>query len=167
MKRPLLATAICALPLAAAAQTPSLSAQDKTFITGAADAGLAEVTDGQLAESKGNATVKQIGTRMVADHGQANAKLAALSQQLGDPAPTTTSPMYRLKTGELQVLSGTTFDTQYLSGQRTAHINAIALFKKEIANGGNADLKSFASTTLPTLQMHLTMIEAAMKSTNS
>jgi putative membrane protein len=35
------------------------------------------------------------------------------------------------------------------------HTEAIGVFTKEAADAQNADLKSFASATLPTLQKHL------------
>jgi putative membrane protein len=53
------------------------------------------------------------------------------------------------------VLTGDTYDKSYIKGQIKAHHEAIALFKKEIAGGQDADAKSFAQQTLPTLQQHL------------
>ncbi len=142
----------------------TLSAQDKKFIKMAAIGGLAEVTDGQLAEQMGDASVKQIGTRMVTDHTKANDQLTALSKQLGDPAPAQTDSKHIAMTAALQKDTGTSFDTAYLQEQLTAHEKTIALFKKEISKGSNPALKSFAQTTLPVLEQHLSMIKSAEQS---
>jgi len=40
------------------------------------------------------------------------------------------------------------------------HEEAVALFEKESKSGSDADLKSFAGKTLPTLQDHLKMAKA-------
>jgi putative membrane protein len=187
MKKLLLASTFAlALPLAAFAQTsgsmsdptmssnPSpaanmkkaadLSATDRTFIKTAAIAGFAEVNDGQLAQQMGDDAVKQIGAKMVTDHTKANNQLAALSQQLGDPAPMQTDSKHMQMSAALKAKSGAAFDTAYLADQLTAHEKAIALFKKEINNGGNSQLKTFAQNTLPILEEHLSMIKSAQQS---
>jgi putative membrane protein len=183
MKKILLTSAaIIAIPVLAIAQTSTssamanssaasgastLNAQDRTFIQKAAIAGLAEVNDGKLAENQGNASVKQIGTRMVTDHSKANAQLTTLSTQLGDPAPAATDATHQQSTASLQKLSGSAFDAKYLHEQRLAHEQAITLFKTEISDGSSQQLKTFASNTLPILEMHLSMIKSALKSTNA
>jgi putative membrane protein len=163
------AIAFCVVPFLAPAQTmtssgAALSVQDKMFIQNAAYAGLAEVSDGSLAESKGSSTVKTIGTRMVTDHTKVNDQLAALSKQLGDRAPTMTDATHLKMHAELTNLSGSAFDAKYLKDELLGHEKTIALFKTEVRDGGDIQLKTLASNTLPTLQMHLNMIQAAMKS---
>jgi len=183
MKKILLtAAAVIAIPVLAVAQTSAgsamadssaasgaskLNAQDRTFIHKAAIAGLAEVADGKLAETQGNAAVKQIGMRMVTDHTKADTQLTTLSSQLGDPAPATTDTTHQQMNASLQKLSGSSFDTKYLHEQLLAHEQAITLFKTEASDGSNQQLKAFASSTLPTLEMHLSMIKSALKSTNT
>jgi putative membrane protein len=56
---------------------------------------------------------------------------------------------------KLDVLTGDTYDKSYIKGQIKAHYGAIKLFKTEIASGQDADAKSFAEQTLPTLKQHL------------
>ena len=140
-----------------------LSVTDKQFIHSAAIAGLAEVNDGQLAEQKGDNSVKQIGTRMVADHSKANDQLATLSNQLGDPAPIQTDAKHMQISASLKTRSGSAFDAAYLQTELTGHKQTIALFKKEIAGGSDEQLKKFAQTTLPILEMHLSMIKSTLQ----
>ncbi len=146
------------------ATTANVTATDRTFIRAAALAGIAEVNDGKLAEQMGDNAVKQIGSRMVTDHGKANDQLAALSQQLGDPAPTQTDAMHERMFKALKAKSGAAFNTAYIQAELKGHEKTIALFKKEISNGGNVQLKNFAQTTLPILQDHLSMIKNAQQS---
>jgi putative membrane protein len=59
---------------------------------------------------------------------------------------------------ELQMLSGDSFDKSYIKNQIKAHEDTMALFNKEIASGQDAHAKDFASSTLPTVQAHLSKI---------
>jgi putative membrane protein len=43
------------------------------------------------------------------------------------------------------------------------HVEDIANFKKEASGGKDADISSFATRTLPTLQKHLDAAKAAQK----
>jgi putative membrane protein len=51
------------------------------------------------------------------------------------------------------------FDHDYINAQIAGHKAAVKLFQDEIANGQDADLKTFAQTTLPTIQQHLKLAE--------
>jgi putative membrane protein len=57
-------------------------------------------------------------------------------------------------------MTGDTFDKSYIKAQVQAHQNTIALFRKEIASGHDADAQAFAKATLPTLRSHLKAIDA-------
>jgi putative membrane protein len=164
---------VCALAQTSAAPTagamsagtvkPHLSSHDKNFITKAAAAGMAEVQDGQIAETKGDSAVQAIGRRMVADHGKANQQLSGIASTKGVAPPQAVDAKAAAMTDRLQGLSGAAFDTAYLKGQKKAHLQAIKLFSGEAAQGTDPDLKAFATATLPTLKEHLSMIEAAQK----
>ncbi len=146
---------VAAAPIAAWADSPDVS-----FYKNAAEAGIAEVEDGDLATTKGNSqAVKDFGARMVKDHGAANDKLKALAATKGVDLPTSASVSDMATKAKLDVLSGDTFDKSYIKSQIKAHRQAVALFKKEIASGQDADAKAFATQTLPTLRSHLSEIE--------
>jgi putative membrane protein len=171
--------AIFALPLVAYAQmSPApdasteasgsvgmakLSVQDTHFMKLAAMAGMAEVNDGTLAENMGDSTVKAIGTRMVTDHSKANAQLASIAKEKGVALPKQEDVQHAAVSAKLKTLSGASFDNYYLATELQGHELTIAAFKAEASTGSDPDLKAFANATLPTLQMHLSMIQAAMK----
>ena len=148
----IVALLILAAPLmAAAADNP-----DASFYKNAAEGGLFEVDAGNLAQQKGNTqAVKDFGSMMVTDHSAANDKLKALAASKNISLPTSASVGQMATKAKLDVLSGETFDKSYIKSQVKAHRQTIALFKKEIASGQDADAKAFATSTLPTLRTHM------------
>jgi putative membrane protein len=148
--------------LSPASDSTMMSAQDRMFIEKAGQSGQAEVTDGQLAETQGDAAVKQVGQMLVTDHTKANDQLTSVSAEIGYVAPKNETTQQSAKSASLTGLSTAAFDRAYLKEQVKAHETAIALFKKEAAIGENAQLKQFAVTTLPVLEKHLAMVKAAM-----
>ncbi|HEX7636762.1 MAG TPA: DUF4142 domain-containing protein [Burkholderiaceae bacterium] len=158
----LIATAVLSLAAggawAQAASAPvKLTHQDSSFLKDAAEAGNAEVEGSRLAESRTqNADVKSFAQMMVDDHTKAGDELKNLAQEKGvkvSDKPSLT------KQAEIKLLSkakDASFDKHYVNtiGVK-AHEDTIKLFQKEIAKGKDADIKAWASKTLPTLQHHL------------
>jgi putative membrane protein len=137
------------------------SSPDASFYKGAAEGGMAEVDAGRLAQDKGNSQqVKDFGAMMVKDHSAANEKLQALAASKSITLPSTASVGQMASKAKLDVLSGATFDKSYVKGQISAHRQTIALFRKEISSGQDADAKAFATATLPTVKAHLKAITA-------
>ena len=156
MKR-VLALLIVASPLVAlGAANP-----DESFYKDAAQGGISEVTAGTLAQQKANSPkVKDFGSMMVKEHSAANDTLHALATTKGVELPKSASIGQMATKAKLEVLSGDTFDKSYVKGQIKAHRETIALFKKEIAFGQDADAKKFATATLPTVRAHLKAVMA-------
>ena len=156
MKR-MIAALMIAAPLAAfAASNP-----DAAFYKNAAEAGIAEVEAGKLAQDKGGSQkVKDFGAMMVTDHSAANDKLKALASSKDITLPSSSSVGQMANKAKLEVLSGDTFDKSYIKGQLKAHREAVALFKKESTAGQDTDAKAFATATLPTLRAHLKAVTA-------
>lgn len=134
---------------------------DASFYKNAAEGGIAEVNAGRLAQDKGNSQqVKDFGAMMVKDHSAANEKLQALASSKNVTLPTSASVAQMATKAKLDVLSGGMFDKSYVKGQISAHRQTIALFRKEISSGQDADAKAFAVATLPTVRAHLKAINA-------
>jgi len=152
---------IAALLLAAPLSVFAASTPDASFYKHAAEAGIAEVEAGKLAQDKGNSqAVKDFGARMVTDHSAANDKLKSLAESKNISLPTSSSVSQMATKAKLEVLSGDTFDKSYIKSQLKAHYQAVALFKKESTTGQDPDAKAFATETLPTLRSHLKSIKA-------
>jgi len=142
----------------ASAKTSARAMSDSDFAKAAAEGGAAEIKLGQLAEDKGsNQTVKDFGKRMVADHTQADQKLAtaASKDNLSTTIPAELNAKDQATYDRLFKLSGSAFDRAYARDMVRDHVNDVAAFRHESNNGKDADIRSFASSTLPTLESHL------------
>jgi putative membrane protein len=142
-----------------AAQSKSVGA-DQSFVKEAAIGGLAEVQLGNLAKDKAsNPDVKQFGERMATDHAKANDELKQLAQQKNVTVPTELDKKNQALVDRLSKLSGDAFDKAYMRAMVSDHKHDVAGFKRESTSGKDADVKSWAEKTLPTLQEHLTLAE--------
>ncbi|WP_427184272.1 DUF4142 domain-containing protein [Bordetella bronchialis] len=143
-------------------QRSTLAGADKDFLENAAQGGLAEIEGSKLAQTKSsNADVKQFADQMIKDHGKANEELMALAKQKGYTPPDKPSMMQRTEIKALSVTDGTTFDKMYVSRIGvSAHEDTVKLFQKAASEAKDADIKAWASKTLPTLQHHLEMAQA-------
>jgi len=158
--RTLIALAFLVLVPASVHAAVSKASQD--FVTAAGTAGTYEVAAGELATQRATSPdVKTFGRLMVTDHTKANAMLKAIAGSI--PVPDTLDAKHAKLLAELEAAPSAEFDATYLKQQRQAHEEAVALFKKESAEGDDPALKSFAESTLPTLEKHLEMVQALEK----
>jgi len=126
------------------------------FIEDASAKGVAEVEAGKLAEEKGTAAdVKAYGAMMVKDHSAANEKLKGIAAQKKLEVSTDAELLDKAKAMILDLRSAKSFDQAYANNQVKAHEATIEIFEDEVKNGDDAELKQFATTTLPTLKVHL------------
>ncbi len=141
---------------------PALAASpDAQFAMQAAQGGMAEVQTARLALTKSrNATVQAFARRMIADHTPNNAQLASIMRSEGLTAPTTVDPNSQKMMTRLQALSGRAFNRAYMAGQVRSHQQMQILMQSEINGGKDTRLKAFARTTLPAVNMHLSMAKA-------
>lgn len=169
MKLPFLhrtSSLIVALTLAAftagssqAADT-NLKRADKNFVETAYQGGLAEVKMGELALGKtANADVKAFAEHMVTDHGKANGELKALADSKKVAVASEPSMTAKAKSKLADAKSGADFDKAYAKAMVSDHKDTVALFEKAANEANDPEVKAFASKTLPTLKMHLTMAE--------
>lgn len=136
----------------------ALSVADQTFIEEAAMSSLLEVQLGQMAEDNaGSDEVRRFGWRMVEEHGTAHSRLARVVAPLGVTLPGELDPRQRNQFARLQRLMGQEFDRAYMKAVVEAHERDVASFRKQADGRGNADVRQFASTTLPMLQGHLSL----------
>jgi len=156
---------LTARPALAQSDKQGLNDQDKDFIKEAAQGGQAEVKMGQLAAEKGSsAEVKSFGQKMVEDHGKANTELMTLAQSKGVTLQEGDLGKHQKSYDKLQKLSGADFDKAYVKMMVEDHQNDVKAFQKEAERGQDHDVKTWAAKTLPTLQMHMSMIDDIDKS---
>jgi putative membrane protein len=161
MKSSYLSIALLLIPaIAWAADNP-----DASFYKDAAEAGLAEVDAGMLAQEKSsNEKVKDFGAMMVKDHTAANDKLKALADSKGVRLPSSPGVAQQASAAKLKVLSGDTFEHAYVSNQVSGHEDVLKLLNKEVSSGQDADAKALAKSLIPTVRSHLRAARALAKS---
>jgi len=138
-----------------AAAASTVSAADAAFAKQAAMDGMAEVEHGRLASDKAsNADVKAFGARMVTDHGKANDELKSWASSNNVTLPADMGAQHKAMQAKLEKMSGDAFDRAYMAHMVAAHAKAVAAFQRASKTAKNADLKTWATNTLPTLQDH-------------
>jgi putative membrane protein len=131
---------------------------DESFVTQALQDGMAEVQLGKLAQQNGSsAKVKDFGKRMITDHSKAGDELKALATKLGIKPPGGPNEKQQAEFKKLSALKGDKFDNEYANHMVHDHETAVTLFQKQAKHGEVANLKQFASKTLPVLEEHLKM----------
>jgi len=131
---------------------------DLTFLRKAAGAGMAEVALGQLAAKHGHSErVRKFGQRMVDDHSKANKQLMEIARRKGMTFSAKMGATHQKLMDRLREKRGAAFDREFARHMVRDHKEVVALFKKQARHGKDADLRAFASRTLPTLEDHLKM----------
>jgi putative membrane protein len=146
-----------------ALNTTPFSKDDSSFVMEAAVGGLMEVQAGQIAQQNGQSQrVKDFANMMVTDHSKANDELKSLVS--GRISIVDSLPKDKQKhLDAMKKMKGSAFDKHYISMMVDDHQKDVAKFKKASANCNDAQLKTWATNTLPTLQKHLDSIQAIKK----
>jgi putative membrane protein len=152
--KPVLIALLC-LPLAALAADNA----DDSFYKKAAEAGMAEVQAGQMAQEKAtNPAVKEFAAMMVKDHTEANNKLKKIAMAKNVELPKGPGMMNTAKENKSDMKSGDSFDKEYIQQQIKAHEDTVELMQKEIDSGKDPEAQAFARETLPKVKAHLAKI---------
>ncbi len=154
------------LGLATPTWAAQISPQDERFVTDAAQTNIAEVDAGHMAVQKGTSpAVKQLGQTLIADHTRAEDQLRQIAQQQGLQLPDKPSQEQQAMANRLsQAKPGrASFDTAFAKDMVEGHQKAVSEFQQEAQTTHDPGLRSYAQTTLPVLQKHLQMSEAASR----
>ena len=148
------------VPSSPRANGSGLAKSDAKFIENAAKGGLAEVEMGKLAQQQAaDPAVKDFGARMVKDHSAANDKLKPIADAKSITLPSSLDRSHRKDYDKLAKKSGADFDKAYMDHMLKDHKKDVKEFEKEAKSGKDADIKGFASDTLPTLEEHLRLAQ--------
>lgn len=147
-----------AKPPAAAALTP------QEFVDMAAQTDMTEAHLGQMAaDQAGSQAVKDYAQMLVTDHTADYNQITAAATKAGLTVPKGLDAKHDKMTAGFEKLKGAAFDRKYAHEMIAGHTEAIAAYKKESEDGTNADIKAYATQTLPTLDKHLTGAKDLMK----
>jgi putative membrane protein len=146
---------VLALGLVGGGVALAANVSDKTFVDKAAAGGVAEVKLSKLAMDKSDSTeVKQFARKMVEDHTKAGVELKQIAEKQSIPVPSAMDAEHQKVYDQLSKLSGPAFDQEYMRAMASDHDEAVKLFKQQSEHGQDAELKSFAMKTLPTIEKH-------------
>jgi putative membrane protein len=150
--------------IAMASQTASAwSPVDFNFVAQANLGAPFQIASGRIAEEKAtNANIRDYAHLMVVSHKPVVDALDAILQRERVTAPPNTllQGAYDAMIASLKADRAATFDRDYVEGQLDYQKGNAALFRYEIQNGIDPDLKEFAQHTLPKIEDHL---QRAMK----
>ena len=149
----------------AGASAQPVSDTAKQFMMTAAAAGNTEVQASQVALTMAKSDrVKNFANMMVNDHTNANNELKSMATRMNVTLPDSVMPKQHTELESLRKTQAKNFDKQYMDMMVKDHKEAVGLFQKGSQNLDNTDLKTWASNTLPKLQMHLDSAQAIQKS---
>ncbi|MDQ3118450.1 MAG: DUF4142 domain-containing protein [Verrucomicrobiota bacterium] len=167
------AAIVSGMDLAVAAEPPSdkgdqvVTGGDLAFLNDAGPGGAAEVELGRMAgERAASAEVKKFAQQMIEDHSKAGEKLKKLAQQKKVTLPPEILPQAKQTKEKLAKLNGSEFDQAYVKAMVEMHVKDVTAFEAVSKTATDADVKAFATETLPTLKHHLEMIRDLAKTMN-
>ena len=135
-----------------------LSKEDRDFFDSATQGGLLEIKLGQMVTAKGASDdVKRFAQRMVDDHTKVNQRLADIGQKEGLSMPQELDKKHQDELDKMSQYAGTKLDQEYMDRMVSEHKDDVKAFEKESKDGKDTSMKSFAASTLPTLNEHLAL----------
>lgn len=142
---------------ATAQQSPGVATADQRMMRDLAQANLAEIETGRMAQEKAASDqVRQFGAQMVEDHRKALTELQILATTKNVELPSEPDAKHKLIAAGLKPLSGDTFDKQYM---RMVGINdhkqTLEKLQRVQRETGDSDLRAYAAKTIPVVQKHL------------
>lgn len=148
---------LCTMP--ASAQKEHAKAKtltDQQFIDMAAQTDMLEAHLGQMAaDQAAGQDVKDYAQMLVTDHTGDYQALQALATKAGLTVPTALDAERNRMIAPFEKLKGAAFDARYIHTMIEGHTEAIGVYTKEADDATSADVKAYASATLPTLHKHL------------
>ena len=133
---------------------------DAEFVKKAAIGGMHEVALGKIAAMQGKSDeVKKFGQKMVDDHSKANDELKAAAKAAKLDVPDKMDADHQKHIDHFKDLKGDDFDKEYIKHMVKDHEEDVAEFTKASKEAKDANIKDFATKTLPVVQSHLDMLK--------
>ena len=146
--------ALCCVLALAQDAAPAMT--DQQFVDFAAQTDMMEANLGQLAATQASAEgVKDYGQMLVTDHTNDYTQLSMLATKANLEIPKGLDAAHDKMITPSKKLKGIAFDHRYIQEMIAGHTKAIQVYTKEASDAQSANLKAYASQTLPTLQKHL------------
>lgn len=126
------------------------------FLVEAAEMELEEINLGKLAQQKGTSShVKELGKMMEEEHTKSFNEIKAMAQAKSVSIPETLTDDSKDNLENLQEKTGTDFDKAYSDMMVDHHEDAIDRFERASTESEDPEIRSLASSKLPSLKTHL------------
>ncbi|GAA3753288.1 DUF4142 domain-containing protein [Terriglobus aquaticus] len=157
--------AALATALAATAATSvfaqGFSDKDKTFLKDSAGDNLGEIKAAELAlKTTKNPQIREFAQKMITDHKALYAGEKPVATKAGVTLPTTPSISSDATYVKLKVLSGDTFDKEYVKSMVSDHHSDTTKAKTEHDTTQNAEMKQLSAHAGTVMESHTKMIDA-------
>jgi putative membrane protein len=153
--------ALCCLPALAQKKHEKGAAKgaamtDQEFVDFAAQTDMLEAHVGQLAgDQAAQQGVKDYAQMLVKDHTKDYDQVSLVAGKASLKVPKGLDAAHDKMIAPFEKLKGAAFDHRYIQEMVAGHTKAIGVYKAEAANAQSADVKAYASQTLPALENHL------------
>jgi putative membrane protein len=136
---------------------PSAAAQpDTEFLRKASSINTLEVDASKIAlERSQNNDVRSFAEMLGKDHADAKDRLKDVVDKMKVEFPKDLLPEHKAIEDRLKALKGSAFDQEFVRNMIDGHQQAIDVFRQESSSGQNDQLKAYAQSMIPSLQMHL------------
>jgi putative membrane protein len=147
---------LAAVAALASSSVSAQSSEESKFLQEAIRGNSAEVQMGQLAKQQAQSKdVRDYGQMLIDDHSKANKKALETAQRMNITASAEPSAKQKQEHDALAKLSGSEFDTTFLSHMVQDHQEDIAKYTAQAQSGDSTKVTDYAKDTLPTLKEHL------------
>jgi putative membrane protein len=135
-----------------------LAGQDRKYFQEIAQANLAEVETGRLAQKKASSDeVKKFAQHMVDDHGKMLDEQRSMAKSKSVSLPKQPKKEHQSALKKLEGASGGEFDRAYIEQMVKDHEKTLKLVQDAAKNAKDPELKQAAEKAAPEVQKHLDM----------
>jgi putative membrane protein len=142
----------------------TLARPDQQFVTMVAKSDMTEAHKGQLAQDQGTRSdIKEFAKTIVKDHTESYQQLTGLAAKVSVSIPKGINAAKEPTIVHLVHMKGANFDRQFVQDEIVSNRRMIAAFRREVAHGTDADVKSYADKMIPILEKQLRVAEDLAK----
>lgn len=135
-----------------------LARKDRKYFRDIAEANMAEVETGKLAQNKASSDeVKKFAAHMVEDHGKMLSEQQSMAKSKGAQLPKQPKKEHQAALKKLESASGENFDRAYMDQMVKDHEKTLKLVQDAAKNAKDPELKQAAEKAAPDVEKHLEM----------
>jgi putative membrane protein len=135
-----------------------LAGKDRKYFQDIAEANMAEVETGKLAQNKASSDdVKKFAAHMVEDHGKMLDEQQTMAKSKGVQLPKQPKKAHQAALKKLEGASGERFDRAYMDQMVKDHEKTLKLVQETAKNAKDPELKQAAEKAAPEVEKHLEM----------